>query len=174
MGMTRSYAVVWKSLHQEIVLSRRSQNSSHALCAGPVKGATLIKLAFETLGQYEFAYKPKYLEPVKMLGYLDDENETIRNSAAHAFCQIMHRNAKSQNSARLQRSKSGTSFPSVVYKVRICHLPIFLDAMQSKTHTFAAEVGQRIRSFPRLGALGLINNMDLLETMNRAYHVWGL
>lgn len=85
--------------------------------SGPVKGAALVRLAFDTLGQYEFAYKAKYLEPMKMLGYLDDENETIRNSAAHAFCQVMHRNAKSQHSARLRREKSGPPFPTVVYKV---------------------------------------------------------
>ncbi len=54
----------------------------------------MIRLAFVTLGQHEFAYKPKYLEPVKMLGYLDDENESIRQAAALAFCRVLHRNAR--------------------------------------------------------------------------------
>lgn len=71
----------------------------HHWLAGPVKGADLIRLAFVTLGQHEFAYKPKYLEPVKMLGYLDDENESIRQAAALAFCRVLHRNARLQKQA---------------------------------------------------------------------------
>ena len=93
-------------------------------CVGPVKGPALTRLAFETLGTYEFAYKPKYLEPMKMLGYLDDENESIRRAAAHAFCQVMRRNARSQFPSRLKRGTSGPSYPGMIHKVwyhiRIC------------------------------------------------------
>ena len=75
--------------------------------AGPVKGAALIRLAFVTLGQHDFAYKPKYLEPVKMLGYLDDENESIRRAAALAFCRVLHRNAKMRKLAAAKKESYG-------------------------------------------------------------------
>lgn len=71
-----------------------------------------------TLGRYDFAYNPKYLEPVKMLGYLDDDNESIRRAAALAFCRVQHRNAKLESlAARNRKSKGGASGPLFAYKV---------------------------------------------------------
>jgi len=85
--------------------------------AGPVKGAALIRLAFVTLGQHDFAYKPKYLEPVKMVGYLDDENESIRRAAALAFCRVQHRNAKMQKLALAKKETNGYLYNG--YKVTL-------------------------------------------------------
>ena len=84
-----------------------------------MKGAALVRLAFVTLGRYDFAYNPKYLEPVKMLGYLDDENESIRRAAALAFCRVQHRNAKLQKLVRSKRDRGGSHYP-LVAKVLSC------------------------------------------------------
>lgn len=88
-----------------------------------MKGADLIRLAFVTLGQHEFAYKPKYLEPVKMLGYLDDENESIRQAAALAFCRVLHRNAKLQKGSH-QKELNGYKVypPSTIFNPTVLYL----------------------------------------------------
>ena len=86
-----------------------------------MKGAALVRLAFVTLGRYDFAYNPKYLEPVKMLGYLDDENESIRRAAALAFCRVQHRNAKLQKLVRSKRDRGGSHYPLVAKVLSFLH-----------------------------------------------------
>lgn len=81
-------------------------------CVGYVRGAALTRLAFVTLGCYDFAYNPKRLEPIKMLGYLDDQNETIRRAAALAFCRVQHRHAKLQ---LVGRSKGGRPAGALIH-----------------------------------------------------------
>ena len=99
---------------QKILFIINTPDCGAAQNAGPVKGADLIRLAFVTLGQHEFAYKPKYLEPVKMLGYLDDENESIRQAAALAFCRVLHRNARLQKAAG-QKELNGYKVGCIFY-----------------------------------------------------------
>ena len=126
-GLSKTQAAV----HQTVQTANGNSSSQfslllvqHGTCciftsAGPVKGAALVRLAFVTLGRYDFAYNPKYLEPVKMLGYLDDENESIRRAAALAFCRVQHRNAKLQKVVRSKRDRAGSHYP-LVAKVLPC------------------------------------------------------
>ena len=99
-----------------------------------MKGPALIRLALETLGSFDFGHA-SVLEVMssKMLGYLDDENESIRRAAALAFCRVQHRNAKLRRLMWLKRERGGHKAASYDFRKVRRALLIFSSQCQGLT-----------------------------------------